>query len=37
VAALIYLHWGAAMALEVQMRKQKQSIQKYGMASQEVV
>jgi putative inorganic carbon (HCO3(-)) transporter len=37
MAALIYLHWGAAMALEVQMRKQKQSIQKYGMASQEVV
>jgi len=37
VAALIYLHWGAAMALEVQMRRQKQSIQKYGMASQKVV
>jgi O-antigen ligase len=37
MAALIYLHWGAAMALEVQMRKQKQSIQKYGMASQDVV
>lgn len=34
VAALLYLHWGAAMALEVQMRKQ--SIEKYGMVSQEV-
>ncbi len=36
VAALLYLHWGAAMALEVQMRKRKQSIEKYGMVSQEV-
>ncbi len=36
VAALLYLHWGAAMALEVQMRKREQSIEKYGMVSQEV-
>ena len=35
MAALIYFHWGAAMALEMQLKKRKQSIA-YGMASQEV-